>query len=72
MDPAIRRLQIVTLKAKVELCRTTLEALEREFNRPDITADKFIEFFQRFDEVVRDRKSALKKLAALERDEREG
>jgi hypothetical protein len=70
MDPALRRLEISTLRAHVELCSTTCTALEREFNQPGLSPDKRIELYHRWDAVVTDRKAALTNLAILERDER--
>lgn len=66
MDPAIRRIRITTLAAQVELCTITCAALEREFSQPGLKPEKRAEFFQRWDALIRDRKTALKKLAMLE------
>lgn len=66
MESGLRRLSFSTLTAQLELCRITCAALERELNRPRLAQDKRTELFWQLDAVMRDRKAALKKLAALE------
>lgn len=66
MDSALRRQRITTLTAQVEFCRIECSTLEGQLSQPGLAPDKRIELFRHIDQLMRDRKAALKKLAELE------
>lgn len=67
MESSRRKLTLDALKGKLEHCQLTCEALERQFNHPNLTSQKRLELQWRRDEVMKDRNVAQKVLAALER-----
>lgn len=66
MEKPARKITLDALKGKLEHCQLACEALERQFNRPNLTSHKRLELQWRRDEVMKDRNVAQKVLAALE------
>jgi hypothetical protein len=67
LETPTRRLTLDALKGKLEHCQLTCEALERQFNHPNLTSHKRLELEWRRDEVLKDKNVAQRVIAALER-----